>query len=248
VADDGSHDGTADAIRARFPAAYVLALPGPRGQSACRNAGVSALSAPYVAFCDDDSWFEPGALARAAAAFDAHPRLAAAGARVVVEPHGNLDPTCDKMAASPLGRVPGLGAPRVLGFVACAAVVRRSPFLAVGGFHPRYRGGGEEALLAIDLAAAGWELAYLDHVVAHHAPAPGGRPGRTRMQLRNDLWTTWLRRPARRALTRSARLVAGAHPATAAGALADAAGGLPWVLGSRRRVPARLERLLEQLG
>jgi hypothetical protein len=41
------------------------------------------------------------------------------------------------MAQSPLAPDAVLGRPRVLGFLACGAVVRRSAFLAVGGFSPR---------------------------------------------------------------------------------------------------------------
>jgi len=41
---------------------------------------------PYAAFCDDDTWWEPGSLALAADALDAQPDIAAVTARIVVEP------------------------------------------------------------------------------------------------------------------------------------------------------------------
>src|SRR5215210_4991945 len=74
VADNGSADGTPAAIRARFPSVQVLELGENRG-AAARNAAVAALGTSYVAFSDDDSWWAPGALARAVEVFDAHPRL-----------------------------------------------------------------------------------------------------------------------------------------------------------------------------
>lgn len=152
------------------------------------------------------------------------------------------------MAASPLPHLAGIG-PVVLGFVACAAVVRREAYLQTGGFHRRFGVGGEEQLLAIDLARRGWLCAYADDVVAHHAPDTGtARPGRRRVQERNDLWTAWLRRRPGVALGRFAAALHGAagDDVTRA-ALLDALRGLWWVLPERRRIPAGLEHALDQL-
>ena len=59
VVDNGSADGTVQAVRRRFPAVQVLALCRNLG-AAARNLGVQATRTPYVAFCDDDSWWPPG--------------------------------------------------------------------------------------------------------------------------------------------------------------------------------------------
>src|SRR4051794_11344477 len=101
VADNGSRDGTLARIRARFPDVAVLELGENRGAGA-RNAAVEALGTPYVAFSDDDSWWAPGALAHAAALFDAHPRLGLLAARILVGPGERLDPVCAAMERSPL--------------------------------------------------------------------------------------------------------------------------------------------------
>jgi GT2 family glycosyltransferase len=247
LVDDASTDGTQEAVAAALPQVQLIRVGRREGPSAGRNRGVRATAEPIVGFCDDDSWFDPGALARADAAFRWHPRLGLIAARILVEPAGRLDPTSAVMARADLGRVPGLGAPRVLGFVACGALVRRSAFARAGGFHPRYGSGGEEQLLAIDMAAAGWELAYLDDVVAHHQPATDGRDGRVQRQLRNDLWTAWLRRSRRGALRQSAELLTGARPATALRGAAAAARGAPWLIGARRPIPRNLEAALDRL-
>jgi GT2 family glycosyltransferase len=138
---------------------------------------------------------------------------------------------------------PGAPGPAVSGFVACGAVVRRDALLAVGGFHPHFGIGGEEALLAMDLAAAGWQLAYAGDVVAHHHPEPAPRTGRSRRMVRNDLWTSWLRRPAPVAVRDT---VTALRRGQVAG-VAEAVRGLPWVLRERRPLPAEVERHLRRV-
>lgn len=247
VVDNGSSDGVVAAARAHAAAAQVVELGENRG-TAARNVGVAAARTEYVAFNDDDSWWQPGALATAERLLDRHPRLALIAARVLVGPERRLDPTSAVMAASPLDGDAGSPGRRVLGFVACGAVVRRSAFLAVGGFEPRLGIGGEEELLAIDLAARGEWLAYVDDVVAVHEPARTARPGRDRTTLRNSLLVAWLRRPAGDALRRSVELLAGERDlGQTTRALADALRLAGWVARERRPVPRPLARELRTL-
>ena len=126
---------------------------------------------PYMAFADDDSWWAPGALRRAVDAFDAHPRMGLLAARILVGPEDQLDPICKSMRDSAPGWDPDLPGPSLLGFLACAAMVRREAFHAVGGFDQVVRFPGEEERVALDLAAAGWGLVYVDDIVVHHHPS-----------------------------------------------------------------------------
>jgi|SRR5215210_1362010 len=245
VVDNRSSDGTPDAVRRHHPGVQVIE-PGRNLGCGARTLGARQSRSAYIAFCDDDSWWAPGSLTRAEELFDENPTVGLVAARIIVEPDGRLDPTCREMAESPLPADPALPGPQVLGFVACGAVVRRSAFLATGGFEPRFGVGGEETLLSIDLAAAGWRLVYADDVVAHHEPSPGGRGARDRREIRNALWTAWLRRPLRRALARSAGLLAAGGrdaPAALGGALRE----LPWVVRERRVAPPYVERGLQAI-
>ncbi|HEV2767599.1 MAG TPA: glycosyltransferase [Acidimicrobiales bacterium] len=247
VVDNGSTDDTARVV-AGAPDARLVRLATNEGVGA-RNIGVDAVSTPYIAFCDDDSWWAPGSLRRAAQVLDAHPRLGAVTAHVLVGPDERDDPTSLAMANGPLPPVAGLPGVPVGGFLACAVVVRREAFLDVGGFHRAFQIGGEEALLAIDLLDAGWALHYLPDVVVHHHPvAAHHRSGRRRRQLRNDLWTLWLRRPAGPAARQSVTVLRGAGMSLdTAGGAAAAVRGLPWVLRNRRRARPSTEVVLRAL-
>ncbi len=242
LVDNGSTDGTAAAVRAAHPRVRVTQLPYNAGPAA-RTIGARALDTPIVAFNDDDSWWAPGALERAKAIFGAYPRLGLLAARILVGPEEKLDPTCPAMLESPLPPEPDLPGPSVLGFVACGTIVRRSAYLSAGGFSPRIGFGGEETLLALDLAAAGWGLSYVDEVVAHHHPPPSGvRRSRNRTEVRNGLWTAWLRRRPTGAIGRTAELTTDAMRRGELGALVDAARGLGWVRRERRPLSPSLER------
>jgi N-acetylglucosaminyl-diphospho-decaprenol L-rhamnosyltransferase len=245
VVDNASTDGTTDIVRRRFPDLTCLRLTTNTG-AAGRNAGVRCCDRPYVALCDDDTWWAPGALQHAADLLDAHPRLAVVTARVLVREKERVDPVSLEMARSPLPAPPGLPGAPLLGFLAGASVVRRSAFLQVGGFEPRLFLGGEEQLLAIDLARAGWALAYVDCLIVHHYPSPQRDiQARVRLLERNALWVAWLRRPPHRALTMTARLARRSlHGRAARAAFQAALPGLPWALRHRQVVPAALERQL----
>jgi len=248
VVDNGSRDGTSAHVRARFPTVSVLELDRNLGASA-RNLGVELARTPYVAFSDDDSWWAPGALSLAEAVFDGHGRLGLLAARVLVGPEHRPDPVNRLLADSPL-RAPGLPGPPVLGFVCCAAIVRREAYRQVGGINPVLFFIGEERLLAWDLAAAGWVSCYVDTVVAHHHPSPrrGSTHARRVLELRNDLLTTWLRRPARLGWSAFGALARkGVTDSAARVALRGALRRLPAVLRARHRLPEAVQHQIDLL-
>lgn len=250
VVDNGSRDGSAQAVRQQFSGVVVLALRRNYGAPA-RNLGVLAARTPYIAFSDDDSWWAPGALPRATAALKRHPRLGLVAARTLVGPAERSDPLNQVLARSPLPRFPDAPGPSVLGCLACSAVLRRRAFCEVGGFSSVLFFAGEERLLCYDLAAAGWDRVYLDDVVAHHHPS-AHRPDpeqRRVAELRNTVLTAVLRRPTSVMLSAAAALGRDARDDPAArAALRQALLRLPRALRQRTPLPAAVEdqiRLLE---
>jgi GT2 family glycosyltransferase len=249
VVDNGSTDGTVEAVRTGFPDVQLIEQGRNLG-CAARNVGVARARTPYVAFSDDDSWWEQGALEAAADAFDAHPRLGLVAAAVLVGPEGRADPVNADLARSPLPADEDLPGPRVLGFLACAAVVRRSAFVQAGGFDPLLFFGGEEALLAQDLAALGWGVCHLPRVRAHHHPSALRPPSawRRRLEARNALLTAWLRRRPGVALHRTAHAARRSlRDPDSRAALAGALRLLPAAVAARRPLPAPVERDLALL-
>jgi N-acetylglucosaminyl-diphospho-decaprenol L-rhamnosyltransferase len=242
VLDNGSADGTAAALLRDHPGVVVVALGRNLGAVA-RNIGVEAAGTPYVAFCDDDTWWEPGSLRRAADLLDTHPRLAVITGTILVEPGGRDDPINAELRDSPVRGAEWLPGPALGSFLAGASIVRTSAFRQAGGFHERLWLGGEEELLAADLAAAGWELCHVPDVVVHHEPSTlRDAHLRRRHGIRNTLWFTWLRRPLPAAVRRTA-VLARSVPRDRLSLLGflDAVAGLPWLLRERRVLPPHAE-------
>lgn len=234
VMDNGSTDDTVETTRHQFPDVSVVRCGANLGAVA-RNLGVALARTPYVAFCDDDTWWQPGSLSCAANLLDAHPRLASITARILVEPDLREDPITPELRHSPVPAPPDLPGPALMSVLAGATMFRVSAFQQVGGFSRKLWLGGEEELLSLDLASRGWWMCWAENVVVHHAPSRQ-RDSRRRRQLgiRNTIWTSWLRRPVPVAVRRTA-------------AVLEAAAGAPWVLRERRVVPPGVEAALQTL-
>ncbi|MEV6909122.1 glycosyltransferase [Amycolatopsis sp. NPDC051071] len=250
VIDNASSDDTA-ARASRFDGVRVVSLPGNIG-AAARNLGVALARTPYVAFSDDDSWWADDALTEVERLLDTHDDVGLVAAKTLVGEEQREDPVVVLMAESPLGRPEGLPGPVVLGFLACSAVVRRKAYLQAAGFSPLLRFGAEEKLLSYDLAALGWRLCYVERVRAYHHPSTA-RPSagwRQRVELRNDLLITVMRRPVRQCLLQVFQAVKRIpREPHVVRALAGTVRKLPRALAERRPLPAGVEhqiRVLEQ--
>ncbi len=136
VADDGSTDGTADAVESARPAVRVLRLAENRGPAAARNAGTAIARGALVMLLDSDDELLPDALAKHVAALDADPdavlscsRLGYKGARRSTLPD---EPPADALGARLVqlldGRFPAL---------LSSCLIRRAALEAVGGSDER---------------------------------------------------------------------------------------------------------------
>jgi GT2 family glycosyltransferase len=240
VVDNASTDGTTALLAERFPELDVVRAESNLG-AAGRNLGAARVTTEFMAFCDDDSHWLPGSLARAVELLDCFPRVGLLSARMLVGDSRELDDTCHAMSMSPLPRI-GLPGPALVGYMAGACVFRTALFLALGGYEPRLFIGCEEELVALDVLSSGHAIVYADELIVHHRPsALRDAPLRRRMLARNAAWIAWLRLPLAEALCATWHAVAAlrheGHP------WADAAGlmrGIPWALAHRRVVASNV--------
>ncbi len=158
VIDDGSTDPQTLAVFDEVRAAGVRVVARPNGGlSAARMTGVSSTSAPYVLPLDADDRLAPDALARLAAALDAHPEAALAWGDV--ETFGDV--TLRVAGARQLD-------PWQITYVnelPVCSLIRRDRLIAAGGWQIS---GYEDWDLWMAFAERGWEGVYVPGTVLHY--------------------------------------------------------------------------------
>ncbi len=93
VVDDGSGDGTPEAVRERFPDVKVLAKPVNEGLVAGRNDALPLVTGRLVLMLDSDTEVRPGALPALARVLDTRPEVGLVGPKLVF-PDGELQLSC----------------------------------------------------------------------------------------------------------------------------------------------------------
>lgn len=247
VLDNASSDGTSKELPSLFPEIYYQRLETNKGIGA-RNLGVRLSSTPFIAFCDDDSWWDTEAFTKALRYFEMYPRVGILAGQVLVGNARAVDPTCRRMSRSPLPAHRPMPGKSVLGFVCCGAIVRKAAFLACGGFETRFGIGCEETLLALNMRERNWDVVYAEDLIAFHHPSPGGRDNRQWIQVRNDLWTVWLKRRWTFAGTYTCRLLVRLREPSVRQGFGQAVRELPWIMRQRAPVDAQLEKELRLSG
>jgi len=244
--DNASSDGTL-AILSRYPQFEVLRLRRNIG-AAARNVGARRLQTDYVAFCDDDGWYDDEGLTFAAELLDRQPRLALVNARILVGEQARLDPISAIMQNSPLADVGSLGGKPIASFMAGACILRRGTYLQSGGYDERFFIGAEEETLSYKLLRAGWQLRYRPEVVMRHYPSSANAENLRHYGVRNTLVNAWLHRRFRSALRWSC-FIAMDSPKNRnlVYGLAMTVRALPWIVRERSPMSTELDDMLTSL-
>ncbi len=181
VLDNASEDGSAEAVRERFPGVRVIAQQRRAGFGANHNAVIRATGSRYVYVLNEDTTSDDWGLERMVRYLDAHPRVAALGPRLEYPDGRHQDsawrfPT-PAVAALGLFTLGKLGvkqsesvSPRRVDWVMGAALLlRREALDEVGLFDEDFFIYSEETDLCLRLRQAGWEAHYFPEVtVVHH--------------------------------------------------------------------------------
>ncbi len=181
VLDNASEDGSADAVRERFPDIRLIAQEFRAGFGANHNAVIRATTRRYVYVLNEDTTSDYWGFQRLVSFLDAHPRVAALGPRLVY-PDGSVQ---DSAWRFPTPLVSALGlvtlgkagvkqsrgeAPRSVDWVTGAALLlRREALDEVGLFDEGFFLYSEEVDLQLRLRRSGWDICFFpDVTVVHH--------------------------------------------------------------------------------
>ena len=181
VLDNASEDGSADAVRERFPDVRVIAQTHRAGFGANHNTVIRETDGRYVYVLNEDTTAADWAFDRMVRYLDAHPLVAALGPRLVY-PNGRLQDsawrfptplvsTLGLLTVGKLGVKQSLGErPQAVDWVMGAALVlRREALEEVGLFDEEFFLYSEEVDLQFRLRQAGWEVhSFPEATVVHH--------------------------------------------------------------------------------
>ena len=180
VVDNGSTDGSRDALARDWPVVRVVALERNLGFAVAANRGIAAArdgGADAVALVNTDVQLAADWLARAGAALEADDRAAAVATKMVSLRDADLLDDCgDVLRRDGVCEQRGHGRAddgrwdepgEVFGACAGAALYRRAALDAVGGFDERLFAYLEDVDLALRLRLAGWRCRYEPAVARH---------------------------------------------------------------------------------
>ena len=218
VLDNASEDGSAEAVRERFPEVRLIAQTPRAGFGANHNTVIRATTGRYVYILNEDTTSDDWGLDRMVAHLDANPRVAALGPRLVY-PDGRLQdsawrfptPAVAALGLATLGRAAvkqsgGTATRDVDWAMGAALLVRREALDEIGLFDEGFFIYSEETDLCRRLRAAGWRTQYFPSVtvVHHESQFSAGIPERRV----NEMWRSRHRYWAKHHTPAGARLAA----------------------------------------
>ena len=169
VVDNASSDGTAEMIRAEFPAVHLVEMPHSR-YGACEtfNVGFAQAETPWIAILDDDVVLPPGWLAGATQRLLDEPETTAVLSTKVVEPG-----MPESYRSSP-----AVNTERYMStFRGCASLARRAPLAEAGYYDERLFIYGNERDLTCRLQNAGYRVLQFPGVEVFHETPFGIKQG-----------------------------------------------------------------------
>jgi GT2 family glycosyltransferase len=200
VLDDGSSDGTTEAILRKYPEARVERFEEPAEITSRRNLAGELARAPILVVIDDDAELTSPTIVEHTLREFNHKRVGA-----VAIPYVDVPVSDDVLQLAPDGDVIWV----TNQFRATAYAIRRDVFLAVGGYRALLVHQAEEPDLCIRLLRAGYVVRLgRSEPITHH-----GSPRRNLERVwflgtRNDVLFTWYYVPRRYLLPRLAKVTA----------------------------------------
>jgi GT2 family glycosyltransferase len=182
ILDDGSSDGTAEAVRGAYPEARVVRFDDSKGYIVRRNEAASLASAPVLVSIDDDAELPSGDIVAVTVAEFAEPRIGAVAIPYVDLPDETV-----------VQRAPAEDGVHVVHrFRGTAYAVRRDIFVELGGFRTMLFHQAEEADFCLRLLEAGYVVRLGRAVPIRHYGSPTRDLERTWFyECRNDILFAW---------------------------------------------------------
>ena len=169
VVDNASTDGSAAAVRKKFPEVPLIENPQNLGFGAANNRALKICRGRYVVFLNPDTVVRPDALSRAVSYMDAHPDIGLAGARIL-NPDGSPQESISwRYPGEKFAKDETKGLPGKIACVLGAFMIARRPLIdELGGFDEDFFLYGEDEDLAWRVREKGFSIGYIEEAEVLH--------------------------------------------------------------------------------
>jgi len=204
LVDNGSHDGSLELVRDKYPWVKLIALPANSGFSGGNNEGLKHAAGEYIVVLNNDTAAEPGWLAELVAVAEANPAAGQVGCRICsMHDHDIIDSLGHGVCPDGMTRgrfrlrrwstLAGRFDPvsEMLFGTACVSLYRRAALDQVGFFDDDMFAFAEDSDLGLRLRWGGWKaLLATEAVVYHKYSGTGGvfSPFKLYLVERNHYW------------------------------------------------------------
>lgn len=185
VVDNGSNDGSVEAILSYDPRVRVLQNAVNLGFGAANNQGMQAATGHFFLLLNSDAFPEPDAVNVLLSFLQEHPDAAVAGPRILNK-DGSLQVSCYKFPSPSHAWKENLWLSRgysdwphdevrdVEFVIGACMLVRRAAFLAVGGFDENFFMYSEEADWERRMGDRGWKVMFVPSARVTHLGGASG--------------------------------------------------------------------------
>jgi GT2 family glycosyltransferase len=197
VVDNGSSDGTVEALAAAYPATTIIALERNLGASGGRNPGIAAARGRIIMILDSDASLDTDALDKVVDKFQAAPDVGVLACKVVNATTRQLDRHAGWIYTE-RDKVDQNREFLSYSFSEGGCAFRKEVFEHAGVFSDLLFFGREGEELSLRIWDAGYRILYYPSALVYHRVSPqeqiiGGR--RAYYDLRNALFVYLLRYP-----------------------------------------------------
>jgi GT2 family glycosyltransferase len=178
VVDNGSVDGSADAIAAEFPEVRLIRLPENLGAWGPRDTAIANSEGEYIFMIDNDAVCDADAVEKLVARMEESDQIGIVQPRIT---------DLDGVTVYDMG----FGRDKAdfefyrWQFHGCAALIRREAYDWAGGFPHHYHVAGGEGYLSVPMIGAGFRILYHPEVTIRHELSPKERIPRQRFLMSN---------------------------------------------------------------
>ncbi|WP_199624230.1 glycosyltransferase family 2 protein [Paenibacillus alkalitolerans] len=198
LVDNGSSDGSVNAVRSQFPSVNIIVNTENVGFSKANNQGIQRATGRYVLLLNSDTVVEPSTLSAMIDFMDRNPDVGTSGCKLVL-PDGTLDEACKRGFPTPLAsfyyafgfsrRFPNEPKynqyklshlnPNEVHEVDCLVgafmIVRREVIQQIGGLDENFFMYGEDIDWCYRIKEAGWKVVYYPKTTVIHYKGASSR-------------------------------------------------------------------------